>query len=97
MFSREVEPCRMQDAALLMDVNAGARTAEVLAVANAYFNEYERLPILRDEIDFASAAAEIPLDDSQFVRFEEPRGERLARSASLGARQRRTFGRTRIA
>jgi hypothetical protein len=97
MFTREVEPCRMQDAALLMDVNARARTAEVLAVANAYFNEYERLAILRDEIDFAAAAAEIPLDDSQFVRFEEPRGERLAHSASLGARRRRTFGCTRIA
>lgn len=97
MFSREIVPRCMQDAALLVVVDAGTRTAKVLAVANTYFNKDERHTIVRDEIDFASAAAEIPFDDAKFVRFEESRRERLARSASLGTRGPRIFRCPRVA
>lgn len=97
MLSREVVLRCMQDAALFVVVNAGKRAAEVLAVANAYFNEDQRLAIVRDEIDFAAAAPKIPLDDPQFVRFEESRRERLARRASLGTRRPRRIRCPRVA
>src|SRR6266550_3588952 len=71
------------DPAALGGGDAGTRSAEGAAAAQAYFDEHQRRAVTRDEIDLAAAAAIVTLDDGETARHQEFGGKGLGSSARI--------------
>ena len=81
--AREIEARSRRQPAALGRADAFRGPAARSAGARTYFNEYERPPVARDQIDLAEAAAPIAFDDLQALSMQEPRGARLGVASEL--------------
>src|SRR5256885_15545929 len=71
------------DPAPLGGGDAGTRSAEGAAAAQAHFDEHQRCAVTRDEIDLAAAAAIVTLDDGETARHQEFGGKGFGSSARV--------------
>ena len=75
--------CRQDDAPLFCGINRLDPAAERTAATKADFYEYQQAFVYRNDIDLATAPAEVPLDDPESVspdpagceHFRETSGE----------------------
>lgn len=91
--------CRQHDASLFCGINRLDPAAKPTAAAKAHFYEHEQAFVYCNDIDLATAAAEVPLDDPESLRpdpagcerFREMSGE-LADSVQPSAPLPALFG-----
>jgi len=77
--------CRDDQALLLGCRDAGAGAAEVVMSAQAYLDEDYGLSVSADQVDFATADAEVAIENAQPV-FDQQTGGQIFRCGTLGLR-----------
>ena len=65
---------RPDQAGLLTRVHAGRRSAELITGAGAHLRDHQDIPIARNDVQLAHAAAEIPIENFETLGSEEVRG-----------------------
>jgi hypothetical protein len=70
---------RPDEPGLLTEIHAGRRTAKLITGAGAHFGDHQDIPVTRNDVQLAQAAAKITIENFQALGPEEIRRRLLGR------------------